>query len=139
MLVRMRAEAKLWFCPRGLVWKRKARVGWCRWEEVRGLFRTSVQVFYSGVGVGHQNLFTFQVPEGEKFQFEGNGDADERTFGERLQLAVTEALLPRYGEKFRQGKVLDFGPIRMDRDELQCKNAKLSWRDVGPIELEQGV
>jgi phage FluMu protein Com len=133
------ADARLWMCPRGLVWKRKERMGWCRWEEITTFQRVSVRINYARGGIGEQNRFIFKVPDGEKFDFEGHGDSDARFFGERMQQYVTVAVAPVFEAKFRRGELLDFGPVQMDLDEISFRNVGFPWKKLGSLEMKLGV
>ena len=135
---RVRAR-KTYVFERGFVHVGRDGTEVCRWDAVRTVWQTIVQMVYNGISTGTNYAYRLQLADGRLLKL-NTMSTDMATFGPLIQHEVANAQLPQAFQAIKAGQTLAFGPLAVSSGGIAVGGkAGLPWNEVKDVQLVQGA
>lgn len=127
------------FFEHGLTHERGRRATTLRYDDIAGLWTTSVRQFVNGIDTGVRHSIRLRATDGREIRLMPTLKGADWVVGE-LARQVTPRAIERALEALGSGGTADFGPISISRQGLAlAKGQRLAWDEVEPITVDAGV
>jgi len=123
--------------PSGLIFRRGRRIWSLAWQDIRGLQHASSWLGLPTSFAGRTTSLLVETIDGDRIRIPRELDRFEQVVGE-IKAEVYPRMQRAFSAGFNQGKVLNFGPIRMDRDSLNLGGHRLEWSQLDSVGLQHG-
>lgn len=105
------------------------------WQDVENLTQHVVHHYYLIIPVGKSYSSTIQLHGGEIILFD-NRYSKLKQLGQTLQERLAAIQLPESMDEIEAGNSLEFGALKLDREGIYHWDKRLTWNDVGKVNLK---
>jgi len=131
------ARQEIQISPEAFTWKKGRNLTVYRWEDIHGIYVTSVHYGIFDFAWAKKKELTLHLVDGERIKI--NQDFENI---EKLMAIIKHYVYPVMFEQFRQefnrGEPLSFGPLLLTSRGVMNGRKTLRWQEIGEISVEGG-